>query len=165
MYTSSSASSEGNNNNIAVTSIFAGEDKMQGAGRGDADMLKYCLENNKGVKDCMIKVLNSRDHGLSYVGIYLGNKDDDNAADESGRNKKKEVTYNCFLEKEFGGGMGTGANRDYNVNVVGMDAEVASLLSTAWMETYSRVFLDTTGIPVKGEEEDDETGYSWAEDI
>jgi hypothetical protein len=29
------------------------------------------------------------------------------------------------------------------------DAEVACLLSTAWMETYSRVFLPTTGEAVK----------------
>ena len=33
------------------------------------------------------------------------------------------------------------------------------------MQTYSRVFLPTTGIPVTDKEEDDKTGYSWAEDI
>ena len=46
-----------------------------------------------------------------------------------------------------------------------MDAEVATLISMAWMETYSRVFLPTTGIPVKYEEDDNKTGYIWARNI
>ena len=33
------------------------------------------------------------------------------------------------------------------------------------METYSRLFLTTTGIPVKDEEDDNETGYIWANNI
>ena len=33
------------------------------------------------------------------------------------------------------------------------------------METYSRVLLPTTGISIKDEEEEDETGYSLANDI
>ena len=46
-----------------------------------------------------------------------------------------------------------------------MDAEVVSLLSTTWIEHYSRVFLSTIRIPVKDEEDNDDTGYSWADNI
>ena len=60
------------------------------------------------------------------------------------------------------GGGGGSANRD---TVVGMDAEVASLVSTAWVEKHSRVFLSTTVIPVKFEENNYKMGYSWANDI
>ena len=70
-------------------------------------------------------------------------------ADGAGGNKKKDFTSYCFLEDKFGGGIGNGANRDKDSKVFGMDAEVASLLSTAWMEKYSRVFLPTTVIPIK----------------
>lgn len=44
-----------------------------------------------------------------------------------------------FLEEEFGGL----PSMDFG------DAEVACLLSTAWMETYARVFLPTSGEAVK----------------
>ena len=64
--------SGGNNNDVAIMEIFAGEDKIQGARRGDSDMLKYCLENDEGVKDCMVEVFNSRDHGLAHVVLSWG---------------------------------------------------------------------------------------------
>ena len=66
-------------------------------------MLKYCLENNEGVKDCMLQVFNGRDNGFSHVSLSLGGNDDDGAADRVG-GKKKNVTSNNFLEEEFGGG-------------------------------------------------------------
>ena len=37
---------------------------------------------------------------------------------------------------------------------MGGDAEVACLLSTAWMETYTRVFLPTVGTPVKYDDDE-----------
>ena len=61
--------------------------------------------------------------------------------------------------------MGTGAKRDDEKNDVGTYTEVAPLLSTVWMETYSRVFSPTTRITVKDEEDNGETGYIWADDI
>ena len=64
----------------------------------------------------------------------------------------------------MGVGVGTGARIDDD-GVLGMDTEVAYLLSTAWMETYSRLFLTTTGITVKDKEDDNKTGYSWADNI
>ena len=93
--------------------------------RGDADMLKYCIDNDKGVKDCMVKVFSSRDHGFNRVGISSGDDDDDSTADRAGGKKKKDVTSDFFLDEEFRGGVGTGANRDNDSDVIAIDAEVA----------------------------------------
>ena len=62
--------------------IFVGGDKIQGARRGDSDMLKYCLENDEGVKDCIVEVFNVRDHGLAHVVLSWVEDDDYGAATE-----------------------------------------------------------------------------------
>ena len=44
-------------------------------------MPKYCIDNNKGMKDFMVKVFSGRDHGFNHVGISSGDDDDGGAAD------------------------------------------------------------------------------------
>ena len=63
-------------------------------------------------------------HGFAHVGM-----------------SKKEIERDEFLEEEFGGPLQVGLDSS--------DAEVATLLSTAWMETYARVFLPTTGEAIR----------------
>jgi hypothetical protein len=58
------------------------------------------------------------------------------------------VEKDDFLDREFGNAP--------SYMMESCDAEVAFLLSTAWMETYSRVFLPTVGEAVKENE-------SWSE--
>lgn len=72
-----------------------------------------------------MKIFPGQQHGFAHIGI---SKLDSEAKDE-------------FLEEEFGGSS--------SFLMESGDAEVACLLSTAWMETYGRVFLPTTGEAVK----------------
>jgi hypothetical protein len=58
-----------------------------------------------------------------------------------------------LLDEEFGG-----AGR---LSIAESDAEVACLLSTAFMETYSRVFLPTVGPPIAL----DESAAEWSRDL
>ena len=64
-------------------------------------MLKYCLENDEGVKDCIVKLFNGRDYGFAHVSLSSGGNDDNSAEDGAGGKKKKDVTYDCFLEEEL----------------------------------------------------------------
>jgi len=83
----------------------------------------------------MIKVFPGQDHGFAHNGISVNQK-------------SPEDEFEQFVDEEFGG-----AGR---VGLDGGDAEVACLLSTAWMETYSRVFLPTTGPAVSVDENESE---------
>ena len=83
--------------------IFAGKDKIQSARMGDSNMLNYCLENDEGLKDFMVKVFNSRYHRFAHIGISLGDNNDDVEVDGSGGKKRKDVKSDNFLEEEFGG--------------------------------------------------------------
>lgn len=97
-----------NNNEVAIMTIFAGEDTHQGAQPSDAAELKTLLESSPLVKDYMVKVFPGQSHGFAHVGL----------SSETGP-------------------------------VGQQDAEVACLLSTAWFEAYSRVFLPTVGSRVR----------------
>ncbi len=121
----------GEKRSVAVMGIFAGNDVIPGATPDDAAELKTLLAQDKRVKDYMVKVFRGQDHGFAHNGISssLGNPEDE---------------LEQFIDDEFGG-----AGR---VGLDGGDAEVACLLSTAWMETYSRVFLPTTGPAVSVDE-------------
>lgn len=106
----------------AIMAVFAGEDTIPGATSADAATLKTCLAEDDRVKDYMVKVFSGERHGFAH-----------DAADKV---KEPEVV-DKFLDEEFGG---VPTN-----SMDGGNAEVAYLLSTAWIETYSRVFLPTIG--------------------
>ena len=114
----------GRKRSVAIMAIFAGKDTIAGATPDDAAELKALLAEDDRIKDHMVKVFPGQDHGFAHRGITVGQESD-------------EDEFERFVDEEFGG-----AGR---VTMDGGDAEVACLLSTAWMETYSRVFLPTTG--------------------
>ena len=124
---------------MAVMAVFAGEDKLEGATPDDAVKLRSQLQVDPRVKDYMVKVFPDQDHGFAHRGL--------------GRDLSETPEVDRFVDEEFGG---TG-----KVSLLGSDAEVACLLSTAFMETYSRVFLPTTGPPVSK----DELASEWSQDI
>lgn len=121
----------GEKRSVAVMAIFAGQDVIPGATPDDAAELKVLLAQDKRVKDYMVKVFPGQDHGFAHNGI-------------SSTLENPEDEFEQFVDEEFGG-----AGR---VGLDGGDAAVACLLSTAWMETYSRVFLPTTGPAVSVDE-------------
>jgi dienelactone hydrolase len=121
----------GNKRSVAVMAVFAGKDTIPGATKEDATKLKKRLEQDDRVKDLMVKVFPHQDHGFAHVGL----------------SRPIEVdVFERFVDEEFGGS-GT-------VSLGEGDAEVACLLSTAFMETYSRVFLPTVGPPISSDDED-----------
>eukprot|EP00557_Chaetoceros_sp_GSL56_P012234 CAMPEP_0176484416 /NCGR_PEP_ID=MMETSP0200_2-20121128/4442_1 /TAXON_ID=947934 /ORGANISM="Chaetoceros sp., Strain GSL56" /LENGTH=768 /DNA_ID=CAMNT_0017880887 /DNA_START=92 /DNA_END=2395 /DNA_ORIENTATION=- len=120
--------------NTAIMAIFGSEDPLPGATPDDALKLKKCLESDPHVKDYMVKVFPGQKHGFAHVG--LSNQQQE---------QNPETTTDRFLKEEFGG-------PPMRSSVDDGDAEVASLLSTAWMETYSRQFLPTIGEAVKDDE-------------
>ncbi len=115
-----------NRPNPAVMAIFGGEDDLPGATSDDANKLKACLEADVDVKDHMVKVFGGQGHGFAHIGMSKIPEDDNE---------------DRFLKEEFGGLPSR--------NMDNGDAEVASLLSTAWFETYARQFLPTVGEAVK----------------
>lgn len=123
----------GNKRQMAVMGIFAGLDKMPGATTDDAEVLKTLLEADDRVKDHLVKVFPDRDHGFAHNGLSAPSDSDD---------------FERFVDEEFGG---SGRVGGYDG-----DAEVACLLSTAFMETYSRVFLPTVGPPISLDDDEKE---------
>jgi dienelactone hydrolase len=115
---------------FAVMGVFAGNDKLSGATPEDATELKALLGDDGRVKDFMVKVFPGQDHGFAHNAL--------------GRNYD-ESELDRFVDDEFGG-----AGR---VSINDGDAEVACLLSTAFMETYSRKFLPTSGDPISKDED------------
>ena len=123
--------------------MFAGLDEIPGARPEDAEVLKSLLDEDERIKDRMVKVFPDQEHGFAHVGLAQPESED---GDDSSN----------FLDEEFGGGgMQTSLARDNGY------AEVASLLSTAWMETYSRAFLPTTGVAVMN----DADSRGWSEEL
>lgn len=125
----------GEKRSVAVMAIFAGKDVIAGATPDDAADLQTFLAEDDRVKDYMVKIFPGQDHGFAHNGI-------------SANQQSPEDEFERFVDEEFGG-----AGR---VGLDGGDAEVACLLSTAWMETYSRVFLPTTGPAVSADENESE---------
>jgi len=124
--------------NMAVMGIFAGNDELAGATADDAAELKSLLESDGRVKDLMVKVFPNQDHGFAHIGLSA---------------EPEESEFERFVDDEFGGSGRVGL--DYG------DAEVACLLSTAFMETYSRVFLPTAGPAIAT----DELASGWNTDL
>mmetsp|Transcript_43990 Transcript_43990/g.106085 ORF Transcript_43990/g.106085 Transcript_43990/m.106085 type:complete len:715 (-) Transcript_43990:49-2193(-) len=126
---------------MAVMGIFAGNDELSGATAEDAAELKSLLETDERVKDLMVKVFPNQDHGFAHIGL-------------SEESDEESSEFEQFVDNEFGGSGRVGLDDG--------DAEVACLLSTAFMETYSRVFLPTTGPPINN----DDLAAGWnAEDL
>mmetsp|Transcript_25036 Transcript_25036/g.48104 ORF Transcript_25036/g.48104 Transcript_25036/m.48104 type:complete len:240 (-) Transcript_25036:66-785(-) len=121
--------------------IFAENDSLPGATPEDAKLLKQCLDEDRRIKDAMVKVFPDQTHGFAHIGLGSGMNGRTNGNEESGENDG-----GSFLGDDFGSDM-----PDLNFNG---DAEVACLLSTAWMETYTRVFLPTVGSPVRDDEDE-----------
>lgn len=115
---------------FAIMGVFAGKDTLQGATPDDAERLNSFLENDDRIKDHMIKIFPDQDHGFAHNA--LGKDHDESELDR-------------FVDDEFGAGSG-------RVTINDGDADVACLLSTAFMETYSRKFLPTAGSPVSKDE-------------
>ena len=125
---------QGQKRQLAVMAVFAGEDDIPGATVADANVLKDLLQEDDRVIDHMVKVFPGQQHGFAHHGISR----DDEEADP----------YESFIDEEFGG--------SGKVSVGRGDAEVACLLSTAFMETYSRVFLPTVGPPISLDDKEEE---------
>lgn len=128
---------EGDKRQFAVMGVFAERDEIPGATPDDASQLKVLLGEDSRVKDYLVKVFPGQDHGFAHRN--MGKEDDGN--DYFGR----------FVEEEFGGSV---------PRMDDGDADVACLLSTAFMETYSRVFLPTTGAGSIKEEKSE-----WSSDL
>jgi dienelactone hydrolase len=126
----------GDKRSMAVMAVFAGNDKLPGATAEDAKELKSLLGADERVKDLMVKVFPGQEHGFAHFG--LGNQGND------------ENEFERFVDNEFGG--------SGRVAMDDGDAEVACLLSTAFMETYARVFLPTMGPAIR----EDETAEEWS---
>jgi hypothetical protein len=116
---------QGKERKVAVMAVFAGNDTLNGAKAEDAALLKSLLDEDDRVHDLMVKVFRGQDHGFAHRGLSVHDEPDD---------------FERFVDDEFGG--------SGRVSMGGGDAEVACLLSTAFMETYSRVFLPTVGPPI-----------------
>mmetsp|Transcript_18014 Transcript_18014/g.41674 ORF Transcript_18014/g.41674 Transcript_18014/m.41674 type:complete len:729 (+) Transcript_18014:81-2267(+) len=127
----------GKNESFAAVAIFAGNDTLPGATPEDAALLKSCLEKDPRVKDLMIKVFPDQEHGFAHNKLAAKYFDEPKSETEQ------------FIDEQFNGG---GRLIRHN-----SDADVASLLSTSFMETYSRNFLPTVGISVR----DDPTAKKW----
>ena len=114
----------GKDRSVAVLAIFAQDDNLPGATPEDATLLKDCLDEDPRIKDFMVKVFPDQTHGFAHLTMKAEGQE------ETDR----------FLGENFG---------TIKPLSVGGDAEVACLLSTAWVETYTRVFLPTVGTPVR----------------
>lgn len=124
---------------FAVMGVFAGKDAIPGATSDDASTLKELLEEDNRIKDSLVKVFPEQDHGFAHIGLAAkANADTDTA-------------FERFVDEEFGGAG--------QVSLDDGEADVACLLSTAFMETYSRVFLPTTGAPISTEAQE------WTSDL
>ena len=124
----------GEDRKVAVMAVFAENDELSGATPEDAALLRSRLENDPRVVDFMVKVFPGQKHGFAHN--HLGQPEE--GSDDTER----------FVDEGFG---------SVDPLTTGGDAEVACLLSTAWMETYTRVFLPTVGSPVR-----DEVENSWS---
>ncbi|KAL7443586.1 hypothetical protein ACHAXH_005956 [Discostella pseudostelligera] len=125
----------GKDRSVAILAVFAENDSLPGATTKDAMLLKECLEEDGRVKDFMVKVFPDQKHGFAHANLGGGV-----SLSDIGHGAKQEG-----IELFFGDNYGS----TMEPLDVGGDAEVACLLSTAWMETYTRVFLPTVGAPVK----------------
>jgi len=132
----------GNDRKVAIMAVFAGNDVLPGAMPDDANLLQECLENDPRVVDYMVKIFPNQEHGFAHN--HLGIEKTNEATSEEVNDDTQD---DRFLGEDFGSSI--------EPLEMGGDAEVACLLSTAWMETYTRVFLPTVGTPVRYDENEE----------
>jgi len=120
--------SESEQQQLAVMAVFAGNDEIPGATPEDASKLKNLLSQDNRIKDHLVKVFPGQNHGFAHIGLAAK------------ANMGSDTAFERFVDDEFGGAG--------QVSIDDGEADVACLLSTAFMETYSRVFLPTTGAPI-----------------
>jgi len=126
----------GQDRSVAVMTVFAEDDSLPGATPEDALLLQECLSEDPRIKDFMVKIFPSQKHGFAHANLGVGSI-------AEAKNNDGQDEMDRFLGDDFGSG---------EPLAMGGDAEVACLLSTAWMETYTRVFLPTVGTPIKFDE-------------
>lgn len=124
---------------FAVMGVFAGRDDIPGATPEDAAALKAALSDDPRVRDHLVKVFPDQDHGFAHIGLAAK------------ANLDSDTVFERFVDDEFGGAG--------KVSIDDGEADVACLLSTAFFETYSRVFLPTTGAPIYEDEDE------WSSDL
>lgn len=122
--------SDGSPTEMSIMAIFAGKDDLSGATQEDAAILQDCLAQDQRVKDHMVKIFADQEHGFAHMNL--------------GKEDESQDEYENFVDEGFGGAGKVGIDNG--------EAEVACLLSTAWMETYSRVFLPTVGSTISQDE-------------
>ena len=123
---------------FAVMAIMGEQDTLAGATSNDAALLQERLGQDERVRDYMVKVFPDQGHGFAHMHLGRAQEDDDDNYVEDYKSDEEMA-----IDEEFGG-----AGR---VMFGSSDADVAFLLSTAWMETYTRVFLPTVGTAVSQE--------------
>lgn len=125
---------DGRDRRLAVMAVFAEIDDLQGATPEDAELLKKCLDDDTRISDCMVKVFPGQKHGFAHANLGV--------QDEFLKDFDSE---DRFVGEDYG-------TPDGLIDSGG-DAEVACLLSTAFMESYSRTFLPTVGTPIRDDED------------
>jgi len=123
---------------VAAMAVFAGDDCIAGAKPEDAKLLKKVFEEDERISDHMVKVFNGQRHGFAHRNLG----EVDTTSDPETR----------YVDDSFGSESGVGDDDT---------AEVAFLLSTAFMETYSRLFLPTAGSPIS----EDSKEAKWGQDV
>ena len=124
----------GEDRSVAVMAVFGEKDTLPGATKEDAQLLKKCLDEDLRVKDIMVKVFPDQGHGFAH---------------NIPKSYTEGFNEDRFVVEDGYGGRANLVDHEYNNG----DAEVACLLSTAWMETYTRMFLPTVGAPVRETED------------
>jgi len=111
----------------SVMALFAEEDTLMGATTKDAEILKNLLSQDERIKDMMVKVFSRQKHGFAQEVHAMVHNDEFNRLDQN----------------EYGG--------EYT-SLDSSDTEAAYLLSSAFLETYSRSFLPTVGPPIEDDD-------------
>lgn len=124
---------------MAVMAVFAEHDNLGKATPEDATTLSGLLEQDDRVIDHMVKVFPGQKHGFAHMGLR----------EQTGverKPNKHNIEENMVLDDDYGV---LSSQQSFAED----DAEIARLLSTAFMETYSRVFLPTVGSPICSDDE------------
>jgi dienelactone hydrolase len=133
--------SNNSSSKMAIMGVFGEKDPLPGATKDDAVLIKALLEDDERIVDHMIKVFPGQDHGFAHIGL----------AQKVFAASAMDPTTR-FVEEEFGGAGQLGLDGDDS------ESDVACLLSTSFMEAYSRVFLPTVGTPIAKNEDEAEWG-------
>jgi len=105
----------------------------------DAEELKYLLEhNNDNIVDYVIKIYPNQEHGFARQ-------------EQLHTAKPKASLSEYYIDPNI---MDDETGEELSSSTTSPEKESAFLLSTAWIETYTRLFLPTVGALFKDEESD-----------